>query len=126
MIHTRPLAAVILAGTLVVGNAACISGGPACDALPTRIELTLRADSVTPDDPAVCRGRDVSLVLTSEVDGVLHVHGYDAELPATTVTAGEIVELIFTADRSGQFPIELHTHDRPQGLSLGILTVHEP
>jgi hypothetical protein len=126
MIHTRPPAAIVLAGALVFGLAACIGGSPACDALPTSIELTLRAESLTPDDPAVCRGRDVTLVVTSEVDGVLHVHGYDAELPATTVTAGEIVELMFTADRSGQFPIELHTDGRPQGLSLGILTVHEP
>jgi len=66
------------------------------------------------------------LVITPQVDGVLHVHGYDAELPATTVVAGEVIELTFTAGRSGQFPIELHTDEDTQGVSVGILTVHEP
>jgi len=122
----RSLAAVVLAVAVAVGLASCIGGRPECDALPTHIELTLSADSLTPDDPTTCRGRDVMLVITPQVDGVLHVHGYDAELPATTVVAGEVIELTFTAGRSGQFPIELHTDEDTQGVSVGILTVHEP
>jgi hypothetical protein len=46
-------------------------------------------------------------------------------VPATTVTAGEVVVLAFSAERSGQFPIELHPTDDPQGVSVGIFTVHE-
>ena len=54
------------------------------------------------------------------------VHGYDEAVPATTVTSGESVTLEFTASRSGQFPIELHGGDDPEGMDVGILTVHEP
>ena len=76
--------ATLFAGLLVVGLlGACIGGDADCAALPTRIELTLSADELTPADPAVCRDREVTLVVTSEVDGVLHIHGYDDEVPAT-------------------------------------------
>ena len=112
------LLAVILAG--------CNGGDPDCASLPTSIELSLAADRLTPANPAVCRDREVTLVVTSEVDGVLHIHGYDDQVPATTVTAGEVTELVFTAARSGQFPIELHTDQNTQGAALGIFTVHEP
>jgi hypothetical protein len=116
------LAALLVA--VVLG--ACIGGDPDCAALPTRIELTLSADELRPSSPAVCRGRDVTLVVTSEVDGVLHIHGYDDDVPATEVAAGEVTELAFTARRSGQFPIELHTDENTQGVALGVFTVHEP
>jgi hypothetical protein len=68
----------------------------------------------------------VTLVVTPDVDGVFHVHGYDEQLPATAVTAGSVAELDFKASRSGQFPIELHTDATTAGVSVGILTVHEP
>ena len=116
----------LLAGAIVLVAAGCIGGSPSCDALPTEIELTLTAETLAPQDPAVCRDRDVTLTVTSEIDGTFHIHGYDEEVPATTVTAGETVELAFTASRSGQFPIELHTDENAQGVSLGIFTVHEP
>ena len=64
----------------------------------------------------MCRDREVTLVVTSEVDGILHIHGYDVEVPATEVTAGEVTELAFTARRSGQFPIELHTDENTRVL----------
>ena len=116
----------LLAGAIVLVAAGCTGGSPSCDALPTEIELTLTAETLAPQDPAVCRDRDVTLTVTSEIDGTFHIHGYDEEVPATTVTAGETVELAFTASRSGQFPIELHTDENAQGVSLGIFTVHEP
>ena len=117
----------ILAGlVMVIGLAGCIGTDSACAELPTRIELTLSAEALTPANPTVCRDREVTLVVTSEVDGVLHIHGYDAQVPATTVTAGEVTELVFTAVRSGQFPIELHGDENTQGVSVGIFTVDEP
>ena len=76
--------------------AACIGGPPACEMLSAEIELTLTAETLTPPNPAVCRGTDVTLTVMSEVDGVLHIHGYDAELPATPVAQGEVLELAFT------------------------------
>ena len=116
----------LLAVAVVLITSGCVGGNPACDALPTEIELTVTAEALTPGDPAVCRDRDVTLTISSEVDGVFHIHGYDEQVPATTVTAGETIDLEFTASRSGQFPIELHTDENTQGVSLGIFTVHEP
>ena len=111
---------------VIAGIGGCIGGNPDCAELPTRIELTLSSDGLTPRDPTVCRDREVTLVVTSAVDGVLHIHGYDEQVPATSVTHGEVVELAFTAVRSRQFPIEFHPDDDAQGISAGIFTVHEP
>jgi hypothetical protein len=96
-----------------------------CNADDTTIELTVSATSLEPDDPAACRGQAVTMILDPEVDGVFHIHGLDAVVPATTVVAGEQVTLEFTADRSGQFPIEIHPGDDPQGVTIGIFTVYE-
>jgi hypothetical protein len=113
-------------GTLVGLLGACVGPSAECEALPSEIELTLSATTLTPSDPAVCRGDAVTLIVRPQVDGVLHVHGYDEDLPASAVTAGEVIELDFTATRSGEFPIELHTDQNTQGVSVGLLTVHEP
>jgi hypothetical protein len=111
---------------LGVFSSGCIGEAPDCAALPTEIELMLAADSLTPSEPAVCRGADVVLTVHSDVAGILHIHGYDAEVPATPVTEGGEVVIEFTASRSGQFPIELHTDENTQGVNVGLLTVHEP
>jgi hypothetical protein len=105
---------------------ACIGPSAACAALPDEIELILSRTTLTPSDPAVCRGDGITMTVRPQVDGVLHVHGYDEQLSATTVVAGEVLELAFTAARSGQFPIELHTDENTQGVNVGLLTVHEP
>lgn len=106
--------------------AGCIGGRPACETLPAEVEVTLAAETLSPSDPAVCRGADVTLRVASEVDGVLHIHGYDEEVPATRVSVGEVLELAFIAEQSDQFLIELHSDEDPRGVTVGILTVHEP
>lgn len=97
----------------------------ACAAPAVTIELSLDDTGLTPDDPAVCRGQQVTLRIRSATDGVLHIHGYDEEVPATSVEAGATLELAFDASRAGQFPIELHPADAPEGVAVGIFTVHE-
>lgn len=111
---------------LALGLTGCIPGGSGCEDLPDRLVLTVAGDGLDPTQPAVCRDREVTLVLEPEVDGVFHIHGFDEQVPATTVTAGQSLELTFTTARSGQFPIELHTDAQPQGVDIGILTVREP
>lgn len=96
-----------------------------CDEAAVTLDLQLSADALTPNNPAVCRGQEVTLVVQASADGVVHIHGYDEEVPATEVSRDERVELEFTAQRSGQFPIEFHPGDDPQGVSVGVLTVHE-
>ncbi|MCA1571462.1 MAG: hypothetical protein LC798_14305 [Chloroflexi bacterium] len=114
--------ALVLASAL----SACLGSSPDCAGLPSRIELTVEGGTLTPNDPAVCRDRDVTLVLTTDADAVFHIHGYDEHVPATSVTPGAATEIAFPASRSGQYPIELHTEDDTAGVSVGIFTVHEP
>jgi len=113
---------------LVVALAGCVgSAGPQnCDATEVTIELAIRADSMTPTDPGVCRGQSVTMVIDSSTGGLFHIHGYDAAVPATQLTAGEETRIAFVADRSGQFPVELHPDDDPQGVGIGVFTVYEP
>ena len=118
-------ATFVLVAAVLVG---CVTENrrPAtCDADETTIELTVSATALEPNDPAACRGQLVTMIIDSEVDGVFHIHGLDDLVPATAVVAGEQVTLEFTVDRSGQFPIELHPGDDPEGVTLGIFTVHE-
>lgn len=102
------------------------SGAPGCEPQPREMELAVPAEPDAPPLPAVCRDSEVTLVVTPSADGVVHVHGYDAEAPATPVVVGEVLELSFTASSSGQFLIEFHTDERTEGVTVGILTVNEP
>ena len=119
-----PLLAILLGVVLT----ACVSQDrpTTCDEPTATLEVTLTAEGLSPKAPAVCRDQEVTLVVDSKVDGTLHIHGYDEEVPATSVTAGEELRLEFTATRSGQFPIELHPDADPRGVDVGIFTVDEP
>ena len=118
----------VLSLLAVVILAACVNQNrpETCYEPSATVELTLTAESLSPTDPGVCRDQDVTLIVHSEVDGTLHIHGYDEAVPATEVTQGEELRLEFTATRAGQFSIELHTDAAPQGVGVGIFTVHEP
>ena len=125
--HRRPSAA--LAAALLLLTACVEDTGPdagSCAAPAVRIELAVSADALDPNDPSVCRDQEVTLIISPQVDGVFHIHGYDEHVPATEVHDGEEIELQFTAARSGQFPIELHPLDDPTGVDIGVFTVHEP
>jgi hypothetical protein len=118
----------LLAVVLGVALTACVSQNrpETCDEPTATLEVSLTAEGLSPQAPAVCRDQDVTLVVEPEVDGTLHIHGYDQDVPATMVTAGEELRLEFTATRSGQFPIELHTDVQPHGVAVGVFTVYEP
>jgi hypothetical protein len=108
---------------------ACVSDSrpeaSACAAPAIVLDLRLTATELTPA-PSVCRDQEVTLRIASDVDGVFHIHGYEQAVSATEVVAGETLELTFTADTAGQFPVELHPADDPTGVSIAIFTVHEP
>lgn len=118
--------ASLYAAALVTVLGACVSGPQApSDCAAARVErrVTLTAQTLDPRNVDVCRGQQVALTVEPQVDGVLHIHGYDAE--AREVRSGKELDLEFTADRAGQFVMELHTDAQPAGLSVGVFTVHE-
>lgn len=123
------VAAQTVATILAVTLAACIQSTVVpedCDAAAVTREATLDGDGLTPATLDVCRGQQVTLEIVIERDGILHLHGYDDEAPASAVRGGETREISFSAVRSGQFPIELHTTDSPAEATVGVLIVHEP
>jgi hypothetical protein len=124
MKNGRVLVASLLIGLL--GSGCVDQNVPAecADASVTR-ELALTGIELGGDRPSVCRGQAVTLVFTADGDGALHIHGYDEQVPATEYRAGERIELQFIASVSGQFPIEIHTDEDPEGREIGIFTVHE-
>jgi hypothetical protein len=123
-----PLRAIsAIAIVLVVGGCVDQQGlPPDCDEPEVSRDVALTETELTPNGIEVCRDQEVILTVDPRVDGVIHIHGYDEQVPATTVHAGEELTLEFPAARSGQFQIELHPADDPAGVTVGILTVHEP
>jgi len=127
-IRSSPAAAAAVLLLLLVAATACVrdAGLPDdCDAGAVERQATLADDLLDPDAIDVCRDQRVTLKIEVEQDGVLHLHGYDEEAPATEVHVGDSLQLPFTAVRSGQFVIELHGADGSEA-EVGILTVHEP
>ncbi len=75
------LATIVLLG---LAAAACVpSTGVDCSDPAVTIDATVTESAMEPSAISVCRGQDVTLVVTSETDGVLHIHGYDDQVPAT-------------------------------------------
>ena len=115
------LAALLLTATACVEQAQLPDD---CDAPTVARTATLAGDHLNPEAIDVCRGQQVTLEVVTQQDGVLHLHGYEQEAPATELHAGDRLEFTFEASRAGQFVIEVHP---PEGeeLEVGIFTVHE-
>lgn len=97
---------VLLAGILAIAVAGCSS--PTQNETTTiRLEITDTAPS-EPREEKVPLGNLVRLEVSSEVDGVLHVHGFEEEKP---LVAGETSFLTFAAGMSGAFEVETHEPD---------------
>lgn len=98
-------------------------GGGGCPEEPPTVEAEATATSLDPAEIRVCRGQPVTLELMPRFDGVVHIHGIEV---AREVRNGEPIVLEFTPGRSGQFPIETHTEEHPEGRQIGVLIVDEP
>jgi len=120
----RVLAVIVVAGLLAAG---CASVGPdGCAAQSVTLRATVTADAMDPSALTACRDQEVTLEIQAEADGEFHIHGYDEQLPAPELTAGEITLVEFTADLVGQFIIEFHPTSGGDEAEIGVLTVNEP
>lgn len=121
------LVAALIAALIGLFVAGCVQqpSQPAdCDAPSVSRTATLTVDGLNPRNIDVCRGQQVHLAVQVQTSGVLHIHGYDQQ--TKEVRPGQTVTFDFETDHSGQFVIELHTNDVPQGQGMGVFTVHEP
>lgn len=71
------------------------------------IVVSVKDGTVTPPTHRVKvkQGTHVQLLVTSDVDDEVHVHGYDIE---REVAAGETATIDVTADQKGVFEVETH------------------
>lgn len=122
----RRLGTTLVAMVLVACVADSRPDAETCSAPSIEVSLRLTADALSPSDPGVCRDQEVTLRIAPEADGVIHLHGFDDVVPATDVVAGEELELTFIADEEGEYPIEFHPADAPEGISVGFLSVYVP
>ena len=80
---------------------------PGKRASPTEIVVSVKDGKVSPK-PTGSRcawAARCELLVTSDVDDEVHVHGYDIEKP---VAAGRRSRSSFTADQTGVFEVETH------------------
>lgn len=68
----------------------------------------------------VGRGDEVALAVSSATSGTLDVHGYDRELE---LRASEQSVLVFTADATGRYPLEVHPTGADEGVVVSYLEV---
>jgi hypothetical protein len=123
--------ATALAGLLLVAGviAACVPQAVLpqdCDAASVQRTATLSGDHMDPQSVDVCKGQQVTLEITTQRAGEIHLHGYDVEAPEVAVQPGDTASFKFKASRAGQFIIELHTPNNGPEIQVGLLTVHEP
>ena len=71
---------------------------------PVTLNVTVTgATSMSPSDLVAHKNDTVTINVTSDTDGEVHLHGYDIPF---AVEAGQTVSHAFTADKTGSFLIE--------------------
>jgi hypothetical protein len=73
----------------------------------TDIVVSVKDDKASPKTHRVkvAVGSPVRILVSSDVDDEVHVHGYDIE---REISAGQSVTIDFTADQTGLFEVETH------------------
>ncbi|NLE96778.1 MAG: hypothetical protein GX596_02165 [Propionibacterium sp.] len=77
---------------------------------PVTVELHIpEGGFAQPLEEQIDLGAEVTLLVTSEFDDRVHVHGYEFYVDAP---AGETVESVFEANMAGTYEIESHETDQ--------------
>lgn len=100
-----------IAGVAVVRSGLIGGGGP------VTVNVTVSGKTMSPDNPVVHQGDKVTLTVTADRKEEVHLHGYDITFEIEK--AGGSVTRTFSADKSGDFTIEIED----TGKELGNLTV---
>lgn len=98
------LAVLVCISVISVALGACGSSD-AAQPVETTIELTDGGRAANVQRIEVRGGAKVTLTVTSDIEEIIHVHGYELEF---TVPAGGSVTQTFVADQLGSYEIETH------------------
>jgi uncharacterized protein YxeA len=94
--------AVVVVVAAAVGVYVFTQGG--LGGQPVTINVTVSgAKTMNPSDLSAHHNDTVTINVTSDTDGEVHLHGYDISFSAK---AGQVVSQTFKADKTGDFPIE--------------------
>jgi hypothetical protein len=129
MIRSARLLLVIATAVAIVGLSACVSqqqtDPSACAQAAVTLTATLPATGkLQPENLNVCEDQQVTLTVTAERNGAVHLHGYDDQNAEVEVTPGKDSTLAFTANHVGQFVLEFHPADGSDESQVGLLTVN--
>ncbi|MEO8639047.1 MAG: hypothetical protein ABI458_03925 [Chloroflexota bacterium] len=119
------VAALLLLAAVAIGCVKQADLPNDCDASAVQRQASLNGDRLDPASLDVCKDQKVTIEISTERAGVLHLHGYDQEAPEVAVEPGDTATFTFTATRAGQLVIELHTPNQGPEIEVGLLTVHE-
>lgn len=70
------------------------------------------ASSMSPSQWTAHQNDNVTINITSDTDGEVHLHGYDIPFECK---AGQVTSHRFRADKTGNFPIEWESTSTPLG-----------
>ena len=96
------------------------SASPSAASEPVDIPIDIvdgRAASSVPAVVDVPLGSPVTIDITSDTEGTVHLHGYEVY---TEVTPGTPATMSFVADAPGRFVLQLHGEEAPQLTELQV------
>jgi len=107
MSRARALIMVAVLVVFVIGGGILIYATRSHGGQNVSINLNVTGGTkMTPDNPTANQNDKVTINVTSDTEGEVHLHGYDIPFE---VKAGETVSHTFTADKTGSFVIEWET-----------------
>jgi heme/copper-type cytochrome/quinol oxidase subunit 2 len=102
---------------LAIGGAVFLSANRSHGGQPITINVTVTGGkTMQPPDLSAHQNDMVTINVTSDVVGEVHMHGYDIHFETK---AGQVVSQTFKADKTGDFPIEWES----TSIALGHLVV---
>ena len=104
MSRARALIVVAVLVVFVIGGGILIYATTSHGGQNVTINLNVTGGTkMNPDNPTAHQNDKVTINVTSDTDGEVHLHGYDIHFDTK---AGQTVTQKFTADKTGDFPIE--------------------
>ncbi len=104
MTRSRAAVVVVLVALFVVAGGVLIYANQSHGGQARNINVTVtHASSMNPSNLTANLNDTVTINITSDTDGEVHLHGYDIPFDCK---AGQVTSHTFKADKSGQFEIE--------------------
>jgi FtsP/CotA-like multicopper oxidase with cupredoxin domain len=113
MTRTRTAVVVVLIAAFAVAGGVLIHANQSHGGQARTITVTVTdGKSMNPNQWTANLNDTVTVNITSNIDGEVHLHGYDIPFECK---AGQVLTKTFKADKSGSFDIEWESTSTPLG-----------